>query len=103
MSQYVPRPLMGATRRMEDSRIDLVGSAAYEAMTAAGAKPEVAAKVVDEYNAEQRCQTPPPQEGEQLLVAEMVRRLENPDYDRLLGRPDDADDLEDEMGRSLLL
>ena len=102
MSEADEHPL-GTARRTEDDRIDRVGSAAYKAMIAAGLKPEVAAKIMAEYEAEQRYETPPPPEGERLLGVEMVRRLENPDYDRLLGRPDDADDLEDEMGRSLLL
>lgn len=102
MSEAYEHP-WGTARRLEDDRTDRVGSAAYEAMLSAGAQPEAATKVMAEYEAEQRYETPPPPEGDRLIGVEMVRRLENPDYDRLLGRPDDADDLEDEMGRSLLL
>ena len=103
MSESAAHPLSGVARWMEDDLIDRVGSAAYEAMIAAGAMPEAAAEIVAEHEAEQRYETPPPPKGERLLGVEMVRRLQNPDYDRRLGRPDDADDLEDEMGRSLLL
>ncbi len=90
-------------RGLEDDRIRMVGEAAYEAMLGIGVPADVAAREVAAYGAEQRYETPPPPPGPRMLGREMNKRLANPDWDRFLGRPADADDLEDEFGRSLLL
>ena len=44
-----------------------------------------------------------PPAGPRMLGREMNKRLANPDWDRFLGRPENADDMEDEFGRGLLL
>ena len=91
------------TRRLEGTRVEGVGEAARAAMLGMGMPADKVERVIAEYKAEQLYETGPPPPGPRMLGREMNMRLANPALDRFLGRPDNADDLEDEFGRSLLL
>lgn len=88
---------------IEEDRVRRVGEAAYEALVEMGESPLHARQEAADYMAEQRCEAPPQVEEERMLGLEMVKRMENPELDRFLGRPENADDMEDSHGRSLLI
>ena len=90
-------------RMLDEGRIRCVSEAACAAMLDMGVRADVAELEIAAYEAEQRYETSPPPAGPRMLGREMNKRLANPDWDRFLGRPENADDMEDEFGRGLLL